>query len=708
MQIRQAPESRFRCKTKRLAGFPPLSGRTGGIDRPGFLFICSFCLFLGFPAFPGFPGLTGPAPFSGLLYAQDTDSENGRDSGDTLSLPAPNDEPITESVAEWGAESDPELENYLERIDTAQQMRNYNLAIKLLTEARQRFPQTALLPFLIGELYEQQHLLRLSLESYREARRLEPENTRFIYRMANLQDRLGKYAEAVASYRLLERYGNSTERNEARRKNGWLLYKLHRYQEAEASILAIPAGERNSSIMMTLAIIYSAAYNYKESSKAYEQSLALAYPQFRNGYSIDDRAAGLELRESTNQRALIYYNYALLEADFRHFDQAMQLNEKSVADVSFPSNELLRGELYLRQHQFYKAKDSFLRSQRLEEQSARPSPLALLDLIQLSVNRGKPQEGMIFLRELDLRFRKQTEWMTSYGIDPVNFELELMELREALYKGLLQEQTWLLPLSGSESLRRYGNIVKYRWLYWYSSIRKKLLSHEVGKEHYRQGNSLDSNQKLYGASDEGSRVRRRFFRRLKKEHLALVPNSEGVLLLEEAIIERSAPKMEQSLKLLDAKWDAENREKAYIELSKLRPTSQQRYQDLMQAYHSNPASLKNHNIRLPMEIQISGSAAYRPDQRRAERRLRGYLGRSGAELVRAPGSVLRLQIQWSNEQVKAYLLSEKGTVLSSIDSTKLESIMEKRKSGSLSSRQERFLLKQFSRDFMQLVFTPKQ
>ncbi len=597
-----------------------------------------------------------------------------------------------------------QLNDYLERIETAQQLRNYNLAIKLLMEARQKFPAEARLWLLSGELYAQQNLLRLSLESYQQALALEPRNTRFIYRVANLQDRLGRYNEAVSSYRMLAQHGNSIERNQARFKSAWLLYKLHRYPEAEANILAIPPEERSSSDMMTLAIIYSAAYNYDESLKAYEQSLALTYPDASSPEAV---AQLRSLENSIKQRALIYYNYALLENDFRHFDRAMDLNNKSIEILPFASNELLRGELYLKRRQFRRAREAFLRSQRLEELNSIPSPLALLDLVQFSIDQGTPREGMVFFRELNTRFRKQTEWMTSYGIDPVNFELELMKLRSALYKGLRQEQRWLLPLNLAEHLSRYWNLLRYQWLYWYSSIQEKLLSYQVGREHYQQGNKLDSSQKLFNASDPGSRLRRRFFHRLKAEHLDLIPESKGVLLLEEAMEQQDLLGLEQSLKLLSPKWDAEERERAYIELSKLRRTPQLSYADLLQAYESNPASLKNNGIALPLQLQISGSAAYRPEQQGIERQLRGYLGRSGARVAtEAALPLLQLQIQWSDTQIKAYLLSPKGTVLRSVESSKLEEIREARSSGSLSARQQRLLLKQFSQDFMQQAFFP--
>ena len=586
-----------------------------------------------------------------------------------------------------------ELENYLERIDSAQQSRNYSLALKLLLEAQQKYSDIGLLWFLSGELYEQQNLLRLSLESYLRAHKLEPQNTRYIYRAANLQDRLGQYAEAVESFGLLEQLGNSYERNEARRKSGWLLYKLHRYAEAEASIQAIPSEERSSAIMMTLAIIHSAAYNYEESRKAYEQSLALTYPEYRE----DDLLLG-NIQDSINQRALIYYNYALLETDFHHFDRAMELNDRSIEHVSFPSNELLRGELYLQQRRFNKAKEAFIKSQRLEEQSSQPSPLALLDLVQLAIDQGQNREGMIFMRELDLRFDKQTEWMTSYGIDPINFDLELLKLRSALYKGLLQEQKWLLPMDLAENIRRFWGLLKYSWLYWYSSTRQKLLSYQVGKEHYQQGNDLASNQKLYNASAPDSLVRRRFFRQLRDANLALIPNSKGSLLLEEGILQQNDEKIEQSLELLDTQWEAEDRERAYIALSHLQRREAQKYQNLLRAYHSNRAALKLQGIALPLQLQFSGSSAYRPEQQRIKRQLQRYLRRSGAEIVQDPAMpVLRLQIQWSNQQVKAYLLSEKGIVLDSIDSSKLENIQ-------LGKPKQK--LKQFTRSFMQQALTP--
>ena len=606
------------------------------------------------------------------------------------------------SASEW------ELEQYLERIDTAEQMRNYNLALKLLLEAQRKFPRNALLYFLSGELYEQQNLLHLSLESFQRAQQLQPHNSRYIFRIANLQDRLGKYAEAVESYHLLERSGNGYERNEARRKNGWLLYKLHRYAEAEASILAIPPEQRNSSIMMTLAIIYSAAYNYEESRKAYEQSLALTYTQFSgNNYGNDDEAILRNLQNSVDQRALVYYNYALLETDFRHFDRAMEFNEKSIENDSVPSNELLRGELYLQQRKFGQAREAFIKSQRLEELSQRPSPLALLYLVQLAIEQGQNEEALIFFRELELRFRKQTEWMTSYSIDPVNFELELMKLRTALYKGLRQEKIWLLPLNTAENFQRTWDLLKYSCLYWYSSVRQKLLAYQVGKEHYQQGNALDSSQKLYEASDDRSQLRRRFFQELKTQSLALIPASKEVLLLKEAILERNAAKIEQSIKMLDPKWDAGDREQAYIELSKLRHEPAQRFKDLLQAYRSNRAALKNEGIALPLQLQLSGSVAQRPEQQRIVRQLGAYLKRSGAELIdNTSAPVLRLQIQWSRERVQAYLLSAKGTVLESIDSNNLEMIMRQRKEDAWSAAEQRRLLKLFARSFIKKATTP--
>ncbi|MEM9424147.1 MAG: hypothetical protein AAF975_05095, partial [Spirochaetota bacterium] len=256
----------------------------------------------------------------------------------------------------------------------------------------------------------------------------------------------------------------------------------------------------------------------------------------------------------------------------------------------------------------------------------------------------------------------------------------------------------------SQSMGRLWGIMRYTWLHWYSAIRQKLLAYQVGREHYQQGNELDFSRKLYDASAPDSLVRKRFFRQLKTENLALIPRSKGVLLLEEGTLEGSVQKLEESLRLLDAKWDAGDREKAYIELSRLRQQSGRRYQDLLNAYRSNRAALKLKGIPLPLEVQISGSAAYRPEQRAIKRKLQAYLRRSGAEIVNDPGMpVLRLQIQWSDEKIKAYLLSEKGIVLEGVDTGVLEKLMSLGASG-----EGRVILKQFAQNFMRLTLTPNR
>lgn len=573
------------------------------------------------------------------------------------------------------------VSDYLGEIRSAKFSRNYTQALRLIAEAKQYYPNVAAIWSQAGQLYEQQNLLRLALSSYREARNLQPENSLYIKRIANLQNQMGLYQEAVDSYQDLEDQGSEDDINLARRNKAWLLYKLHRFPEAEANIRAIPPEYQASGTLMTLAIIYYASYNYDKAVHAFEQSIAHTFPQsprFTESSPLQEirnfNRSQLKRAGNFSDRGLIYYNYALLEYDFMHYQKSMDLNQRSLECLSFSSNELLAGELLLAQRKFNDAKKAFLKSQRIEEQSSKPSPLALLDLVLLASQEGSYHEGLVYLRNLKEQFDNKTEWMASYGTDAVSFEFELNKLRIDLYRGLINSLKWRLPSSWAETWQKWWQLARYRAQLSYFRIRKNILAYQVSSVHNRENNSLDRDTNLVEASDLSKLLSKRLLRDAQAQEISLIPHSKVHYTQSIAILEKDSSKIKENLRHFIPGWESQDLEEGYLALAALASKKTERYQYLLEAYKLNPASLTLAGQKIPISLHFSGSAQHSREARKTRKQLQNYLAKSSFHLVSDPKlPSLKLQIQWAAQQPRAYVLDTQDRVLFSLDSSELSS-----------------------------------
>ena len=494
---------------------------------------------------------------------------------------------------------------YYGRAQAAMEAENYENAVRIIEEGKERFPLNAELRLLLADLYYDEELYNLALEEYQGAGELQGEEYLILVQISRCFGKLNREQESIDTLqRILELYPeNITPIDDL----GWMYFKTHQLEKGEQLLLdAIGRFGPDRGIYMTLGTLYSGLYDYENSKKFYLKA-------------IDDALEGEDLYFAS----VAYYNLSLLEHSFYNYNSALRYTEDSIQMVDRAPGHLARGELFQSRLDFKRA--------ALEYQTAMLKDSTPLSKVNLALLYQK--FGML---ELARRYGEEVlnsqdrAWMYYYGTDVERHLQDVHEILADVYAGLALSGR-SQPRSGIlELLKWIGRWVEYRLKAYYHRQKLRSYSLQVGGANLAEGNHLDAYWEFYNANQRYPRVALKYLRMARDLELQVAPHARYYYQQEEGRIRGSRELLERSIQGLDPFWEREGISDAlrYM-IPLLRAGSASRRLELNRLYELNPGGLLQYGLALPLAVSrdVMGD--------RVLRRCLKHLRRSGSEIAHA-------------------------------------------------------------------------
>ncbi|MDR1956202.1 MAG: hypothetical protein LBQ30_05040 [Treponema sp.] len=466
----------------------------------------------------------------------------------------------------------------------AQRAEHWERAIELYIRGSEQYPEESSFPWALGNLYYERGLYGLAWEQYRKVEPILPEDTEVLYQLSRTAGYLNNDRVSV-SY--LERIlALDPDNTEAIGSLGWMYYKLHRLEEGRLLLLsALDRFGPDPDFSMTLGTIYSDMFRYEEAKKWYLEAIA------------GSEALGADLFT-----AVANYNLSILETRFYQFDRALERTNASLIAQNRSSGRLARGELFLRRLEFKQAFSDYQGAYELDT-----SPLSKVNLAQSYQIAGRLEEARVYaedcLREGDL------SWMLNYGIDPIRYKRDLHEILANVFTGL--ERTEYLVPSGTwqEGLQHLVRGIAYRSkaaihrrLFWkYSLLTAQ--AYETADPRSDQELRLDALIQYYNAFESYPRRALSYLRKARDFEVLLIPEAAASYYFEEGRLLKDRSLLWEALSQFDPLWERDMIAKTYTELARMK--GRQFVPDAAeQLYRLNRGALRQHGIRLPVELSI--------------------------------------------------------------------------------------------------------
>ena len=494
---------------------------------------------------------------------------------------------------------------YYGRAQAAIEAENYENAVRIIEEGKERFPRNAELRLLLADLYYDEELYNLALEEYQGAGELQGEEYLILVQISRCYGKLNREQESIDTLkRILELYPeNITPIDDL----GWMYFKTHQLEKGEQLLLdTIRRFGPDRGIYMTLGTLYSGLYDYENSKKFYLKA-------------IDDALNGEDLYFAS----VAYYNLSLLEHSFYNYNSALRYTEDSIHMVDRAPGHLARGELFQSRLDFKRAS--------LEYQMAMLKDSTPLSKVNLALLYQK--FGML---ELARRYGEEVlnsqdlAWMYYYGTDVKRHLQDVHEILADVYAGLALSGR-SQPRSGIlELLRWTGRWVEYRLKAYYHRQKLRSYSLEVGRAYLAEGNHLDAYWEFYNANQRYRQVALKYLRMARDLEVQVAPHARYYYQQEEGKIRGSRELLDRSIQGLDPFWEREGISDALrymIPLLKAKSASSRL--KLNRLFELNPGGLVQYGFALPLAV----SRDVRGDK--VLRRCLKHLKRSGSEIAPA-------------------------------------------------------------------------
>jgi len=492
---------------------------------------------------------------------------------------------------------------YYGRAQAAIEAENYENAVRIIEEGKERFPRNAELRLLLADLYYDEELYNLALEEYQGAGELQGEEYLILVQISRCYGKLNREQESIDTLkRILELYPeNITPIDDL----GWMYFKTHQLEKGEQLLLdTIRRFGPDRGIYMTLGTLYSGLYDYENSKKFYLKA-------------IDDALNGEDLYFAS----VAYYNLSLLEHSFYNYNSALRYTEDSIQMVDRAPGHLARGELFQSRLDFKRAS--------LEYQMAMLKDSTPLSKVNLALLYQK--FGML---ELARRYGEEVlnsqdlAWMYYYGTDVKRHLQDVHEILADVYAGLALSGR-SQPRSGIlELLRWTGRWVEYRLKAYYHRQKLRSYSLEVGRAYLAEGNHLDAYWEFYNANQRYRQVALKYLRMARDLEVQVAPHARYYYQQEEGKIRGSRELLDRSIQGLDPFWEREGISDALrymIPLLKAKSASSRL--KLNRLFELNPGGLVQYGFALPLAV----SRDVRGDK--VLRRCLKHLKRSGSEIA---------------------------------------------------------------------------
>ena len=497
------------------------------------------------------------------------------------------------------------LDSLTSRARQAISRSEYESAVKILTEAKTRYPSSPRASLALADLYYDKELFGLALDEYRAAEKKGATDFVTLTQISRCYGKLNQEKSSIDYLtRILQEYPDSADTMD---DLGWMYFKTHQLDKGESVLVkGIAKVGAQRGLTMTLGTIYSGMNRYDKSREFYQKSVD-------DALRVGDR----------NFAAIAYYNLSLLEHSFFHYNSALRYTDESIAMEDRPSGHLARGELFQSRMDF----DSAL-SEYQSAYAKDTTPLAKVNLAILYQKFGRLELARRYAE--DVLGSKDHAWLVYYGTDLTRHLKDLHELLGTVYDGLAVIEM-ARPTSGIiDRVSAIAASLRDRVIGWYHTQRFRAYSLQVGSQYLDQGSYEDAWWEFYRGNEPYQEVALKYLRLARDLETARSPHAGPFYVLEEGRVRRSSDLLEQSLSGFDPFWEKEPAAEALAALVPLlrdRTSAPRRRQAIEQLYQINPGALPQAGIGLPLSVQFAGTG-WRLLERAA---LLRFLRRAGSE-----------------------------------------------------------------------------
>ncbi len=502
------------------------------------------------------------------------------------------------------------LEWYRDKAQSAISESNYESAVKILTEAKLKYPLSPKVNIELADLYYDKELWSLALDEYRAAEKKGSADFATLNQIARTLGKLNRDRESI-DY-LLRIHKIFPDSMETVDDLGWMYFKTFQLEKGEEILLAgIRKHGRQRDLLMTLGTVYAGMKNYDAARSYYLASIEDALK------AGDDYFA-----------SIAYYNLSLLEHDYFHFNSALAYTEDSIAMQDRPSGRLARGELYQSRMDYRAAMGDF------EAAFAQDStPLTRVNMAILNRKFGR----------LDLARRNAEEalaatdlaWMLYYGTDAVRHYKDIREILAETYEGLATVEATRPTAGLLDWIGARFTSLRYRLIAWYHRLRFGQYSLEVGRTFEAEGRQEDAFWEYYMANTRYKEVAASYLARCRAMETARTPHAEYYYLYEEGKLRGSAELLEKAVSGMDPFWEREGISDSLVELARVLPAGAPARRDaLNRLFDVNPGAFRQNGFGLPLRVIVEENSWGGTEMGKIFR----YLQWTGCELSEAPGA----------------------------------------------------------------------
>ncbi|MDR3302606.1 MAG: tetratricopeptide repeat protein [Spirochaetaceae bacterium] len=464
---------------------------------------------------------------------------------------------------------------------------NWERAIQLLNEGREKYPDDYRFPLELGTIYAEREFYNLAKEEFLIVNSLMPDNEYILEKLALVVGSLNDYQAAAAYYEQI--LALDPENIEVRSELAWMYFKLHRLEEGEAILLTTIAESGSSPrLAMILAIIYSDMLNYEASKQWYADAIATA------------REFSLYAFASVS-----YYNYSILESRFYHYQNSFELAENSLAMAERDSGHMAKGELLLRRLEFGRVFAEFENAYQLDKRS----PLPKLGLSQAYLVAGRLEEARLYAEDCE-RITNHA-WMINFGIDPAQFKKELNDILYQCYRGLYNQEKLKVEGTIKDTFVAYKNMAHYYFKYQvHKKLYEKWTLESAGSYSIDTMGSqyLDALLNYYSAFGDYPNRAKIYLDKSEQYEAEIIPASRSSYMFERGKLFHDEVLLSNALSAFDTLWERDMIAQTNVELYTIEKNRGQhtlKYTIAEALYLLNPGALRQAGIKLPVQIVIN-------------------------------------------------------------------------------------------------------
>jgi tetratricopeptide (TPR) repeat protein len=512
--------------------------------------------------------------------------------------------------AALAAQAEETLDNYTAKARAAISQNAYESAVKTLTEARLKFPASPRPSLALGDLYYDKELYAMALGEYREAEKKGAGDYATLTQISRCFGKLNQEKSSIEYLtRILEKYPESADTVD---DLGWMYFKTHQLVKGEQVLSkGIARLGMQRGMAMTLGTVYSGLNQFEKARAWYQKSI--------------DEA----LRAGDRDFASIaYYNLSLLEHNALRYNSSLRYTDESIAMEDRPSGHLARGELLQFRMDFPSALREF--EQALAKDT---TPLSRINLAILYQKFGRLELARRYAEEV--LASKDLAWLMYYGTDTTRHFKDIYELLSSIYGGLARRELGRPTTGIADRLSALAAAARDAVLSWYHGQRFRMYCLQVGRAYLSQGAYEDAWWEFYRGSTAYPEVALKYLAMARDLETARTPRAQGLYLLEQGKVERSAAMLQKALTELDPFWEKEPAASALVRLVPLLRGGAEaalRRQSIARLFEINPGALPQAGIGLPFAVQWSGEGW----KAREKAIIVRYLRRAGSEVAEVP------------------------------------------------------------------------